>query len=421
MKKLEETNKTFFEMSNERVCTVIKLQNQLSCSFTFINPMHHFSTEKAAINTRIKMQGSENFNMTSSSAPQKNVCFVWDPLPLKIVRICAYCLVIVVSLAGNFLIITVTWKTKITNSWKSIHYLIVKMALADIFLTLYMPRVISMVYAGLKWQVDGIAGEIFCRTSTLLNQTCTAASILTVVAITLDRFLAVMFPLRLGIFTVRRTRLTIIFIWLSAFVFRVPMVLAASLNDKQHCFIQLDETFGQGTEKIYYLLNLICLFASPFLTILILYSAILVTLKRQKLTKNDGVLKNAWHQRKEQTARKVLQMATAVVVAFVMCWFLYFIRLILYSYQIEIPCNVLFIRLFLVHSNSAINPCLYVAFSENYRRGVKKILSQMCCLQVCFTSSYSFPHVPKNGKCNVIFHERQFHHGCGENEFSTKL
>lgn len=366
------------------------------------------------------MQESEGLNITpSSSLRPPQPCFVLDPTPLKIARICAYCLVIFASLVGNFLIITVTWKIKLLNR-KSIHYSIVNMALADIFLSLYMPRVISLVYAGFEWQVGGMAGELFCRISTLLNQTCTATSILTVVAISFDRFIAVVYPLRLGFLTVNRTKLTLLFIWLAAFVFRFPMVYAASLNEKQLCYIQLDQTFGQGTAKIYYFLNLICLFALPFLAILILYSAILVTLKRRKPPKIDTVLRNSWHQRKEQTARKVLQMATAVAVAFVLCWFLYFIRLILFSYQIHITCDVQFIRLFLAHSNSAINPCLYVAFCENYRRGMKKILSQMRCLQIYFTTNYNFPSTPAAKRSDVIFSERQLH-GCGGNEYSTKL
>ena len=183
------------------------------------------------------------------------------------VRICAYCIVIFVSLTGNLLIIVVTRKIKMARR-KSIHYLIVNMALADIFLTLYMPRVISLVYAGFEWQFDGIPGELFCRVSTLLNQTCMAASILTVLAISFDRFLAVIFPLRTSLLTIFRTKLLITLIWLTASVFRFPMVYAASLNnvdEKQHCYIQLDETFGKGTEKIYNFVNLLCLFAAPII------------------------------------------------------------------------------------------------------------------------------------------------------------
>ena len=103
--------------------------------------------------------------------------------------------------------------------------------------------------------------------------------------------MAVMFPLRPGLaVTVKRTKLIIFFIWLSFFAFRFPMLFAANLNKKQLCYVQLDETFGQGTVKLYYFLNLICFVALPFLAILILYSVILVRLKRRKPSKTEDIV-----------------------------------------------------------------------------------------------------------------------------------
>ena len=356
------------------------------------------------------MEKEGALNSTSSTF-EKEECFVFDPISLKIVRICAYCVVIFISLTGNLLIIAVTRKIKIMTNRKSIHYLIVNMAVADIFLTLYMPHVISLVYAGFEWQVDGIPGELFCRVSTLLNQTSMAASILTVVAISFDRFLAIMFPLRPSLLTIPRTKLLVTLIWLTASIFRLPMVYAAGLNNvdgKQHCYIQLDETFGIGAEKIYYFVNLLCLFAAPFLAILILYSAIVVTLKRGKLPKPDSASRiNSWQQRREETTKKVLSMVTAVVIAFLCCWLLYFIRLILFSYNVDVSCDVQFVRLFLAHSNSAINPCLCVAFSENYRCGVKKIFSQLYCLRDWCRNSYILPSTKETGVSKTVFHEQE--------------
>ena len=366
----------------------------------------------------------ENALNTTSHTFKTEGCFVFDSITLKIVRICVYCIVIFLSLTGNLLIIAVTREIKMTSR-KSIHYLIVNMAVTDVFLALYMPRVISLVYAGFEWQVGGTPGELFCRVSTLLNQTCMATSILTVVAISFDRFLAIMFPLRTSLLTIPRTKLLIMLMWLTASIFRFPLVYSVSLNNvdgKQHCYVQLDETFGNGTEKIYYFVNLLCLFAAPFLAILILYSAIIVTLKRRKLPKPNSALRiNSWQQRKEETTRKVLSMVTAVVIAFLCCWLLYFIRLILFSYDVDVSCNVQFVRLFLAHSNSAINPCLYVAFSENYRRGVKKIFSQLCCLQDCCRNSYILPSTKGTGNSNTALHELEFKDSCREIYFSTKL
>ena len=67
-------------------------------------------------------------------------------------------------------------------------------------------------------------------------------------------------------------------------------------------------------------------------------------------------------------------MVFIVVVVFVLCWLLFFIQLILFSYKIRVPCEVLFWRLFLAHLNSGINPILYLVLNENYREGVKNLI-----------------------------------------------
>ncbi|XP_022800969.1 neuropeptide FF receptor 2-like [Stylophora pistillata] len=282
------------------------------------------------------------------------------------------------------------------------------MALADIFLTMYMPRMIALTYVGYEWQVDNLLGEITCRISTLLNYAWMTASILTVVAISFDRFLAVVFPLRPSLLTIPRTKGIIFFIWLSAIAFRAPMAYSASLNSlngKPHCYIALHETFGDETKKIYYFLNLFSFFLIPFLFILILYTAILITLKKRKPPQVDTTLRiNPWQQHKEETTKKVLQLAIAVVIAFVLCWLLYFIRLILYSYNVDVSCNVLFVHLFLAHSNSAFNPCLYVVFSESYRHGVKNIISQFIP-QCYWTKSYVLPSSTSVANSKAIYEE----------------
>ena len=80
------------------------------------------------------------------------------------------------------------------------------------------------------------------------------------------------------------------------------------------------------------------------------------------------------HRRDAVIKKKVLRMVFIVVVVFVLCWLLFFIQLILFSYKIRVPCEVLFWRLFLAHLNSGINPILYLVLNENYREGVKNLI-----------------------------------------------
>ena len=327
------------------------------------------------------MPANESFsalNMTKISGDED--CFVKDSTAGKAARITAYCVLMITSLVGNSVVITVVWRE--ARMRKTINFFIVNMCVADLLITLYMPRVVSISYAGFEWQISGLPGLIFCKLSVFMHQTAITASIFTVVAISCDRFFAVVFPLRIFI-TKKVCRIIIAVIWISSVSIPLPMLYALELVKvhgeigKLGCFLSLDDAFKKGAEKFYYKFTLISLFAVPLSVIVILYSAILVTLKLRKFP-GEETSGNAQREQRRGAViqKKVLRLVLIVVAAFILCWLLYFIRFILYSYKIQVSCEVLFWRLFLAHFNSALNPCLYFVLNENFREGFKNILRQ---------------------------------------------
>lgn len=330
-----------------------------------------FLLEMASINS------SNTSSFENVSASPNRGCFSFDSMAIKVSRVVAYCIVILVSVLGNSLIIYIVAKER--RMRKTVNYFIVNMAAADLLITFYMPRAISQVYAGFEWQVEGTAGLIFCKLVVFFHETAIAVSNFTVVAISFDRFFAVVFPLKVFI-TERGCSAIIVLIWIVAIALRVPMVYGAKTIIRQGqltCFLNLDEVLGKGAEKAYYQFTLIGLFSIPLITILILYSTIFIFIKSRK-PPGEGLSRNQYHRRRAQaTKKKVLRMVTVVVGAFVLCWLLYFIQLILFSYKITVSCDVLFLKLFLAHFNSALNPCLYVTFSENFRKCFKDILLRL--------------------------------------------
>lgn len=309
---------------------------------------------------------------------EEDHCFVSDSIAVKLARITAYCILMVISLVGNSVIISVVWKE--ARMRKTINFFIVNMCAADLLITLYMPRVMSLSYAGYEWQVNGIIGLIFCKLSVFMHETAITTSIFTVVAISSDRFFAVVFPLK-NFVTKKVCRLLIVAIWISSVLIRLPMLYGLRLGldktGKLGCFLSLDDTFNEGAAKTYYQFTLISLFAIPLSAIAVLYSGILITLKLRKVPGGDvSDIAGREQRRNSVTKKKVLRLVMTVVALFFFCWLLYFIWLILWSYKIQVPCEVLFLRLFLAHVNSALNPCLYLLLNENFHEGFKNILSR---------------------------------------------
>lgn len=329
---------------------------------------------------------SSNMSVNQSSRNplvSESECFHQDSLAITVLRIIPYCLIILVSLLGNSMVVAVVFKNARMRT--TVNYYIVNMAIADLLITLYMPRVISIALFGYEWVVSGSAGLVFCKLSILLNQTPMIVSVFTVVSISFDRFNAVLFPLR-TLISARMCKVVILCTWLLALAFRLPTVYAVQLmtgqDGKLYCNLRLDVTFGQGAKQLYYHFNMIAIFTVPLLIIVILYSAIIITMKKRKtpgLTPENSSNNSDGFRRREVVKRKVLRLVSIVVTAFILCWLLYYIRLSMYAYGYNLPCDWLYVRLVLAHFNSALNPCLYAIFSENYRRGFKKISARVKC------------------------------------------
>ena len=305
-------------------------------------------------------------------------CFVNDSLPTRCARIFVYCLIAIVSLIGNSLVVTIVCKDKKLR--KPINNFIVNMCCSDLLITaVYMPRVVTIFALGYEWLIEGTLGIITCKIVPFIYEVSVTVSLLTVVMISVERFILLVFPFK----TIITNRLSIAIntsIWFIAAAFRFPISYAITLKqteNKIYCDVKLDQEFGVGSEKVYYQVVLVAMYAVPLAAIIVLYSIIVVSLKKQK-SPGSGLNGQEEH-RDEQRNRRVLRMVLVVVAVFVICWMLYFIQLILYSYKVVVPCEVRFVRWFLAHSNSAITPCLYFAFSEHFHSGLMALVGNCCC------------------------------------------
>lgn len=224
---------------------------------------------------------------------------------------------------------------------------------------------------GYKWLVFGLLGSIFCRMVPFVMEIA-IVSVLTIVAISLDRFLAVTFPLR-TFMNWTHCWSFILATWLISIGVKVPTLLATDLDEFEgeiYCIVDLDLTFGAGSGEIYFKFKFVVLYAISFAVTVGLNFAIIVTMNKRTIPGNTVVhTNNRYH---EKTNRKVIRMVLIVVAAFLLCWSLYFVLMVLRQNNIQVSCNVLYLRLLQTHFNAARTSLLYAIFSENYRQGFGK-------------------------------------------------
>ena len=320
-----------------------------------------------------------NLHNETTDESYSPACFNHDTTATRAARVVVYCVIILISTLGNSMTIMVVWRNKTMR--RTFHCFIVNLATTDMTITLvYMPRVIVIWLRGTDWIVEGIFGSVLCKIVPYLHGVSILVSILTLLTLAIDRFFAIVFPLKLELLTVKSSKLVTAFIWVLALSVRLPYFLSLKVifhksRSEFSCDANMKRTFkNSDAREIYYTFLLIAFYALPFVLIIASYTVIVFTLRRYK-TPSDKEIAKLVQRRRGKASKKVIYMLLTVTAAFVFCWLTYFTGQIVFD---PLPCDLRFWRLFLAHSNSALNPCLYPVFNEKFRKGYKRLLRSCC-------------------------------------------
>ena len=97
---------------------------------------------------------------------------------------------------------------------KPINFFISNMAISDLLFPLNVfPRYLAEMYED-SWLISGNLGEVFCKVIPVLADIPTAVSVQSLVLITVDRFVAVAFPLHSPLFSSKRCTFFIFGTWI---------------------------------------------------------------------------------------------------------------------------------------------------------------------------------------------------------------
>ena len=263
------------------------------------------------------------------------------------------------------------------------NYLIVNMAVADLLITTFsMPLYIKLLVAGhMNWS-NGIFSDILCKIIPFTQLLSIASSVLTLTAIAVDRFLAIMYPLKRYV-TFQISYGIMAVVWIVGIAVNSPILYARKVIMHMGEFFCLEiwtPAFTEEASKHFTIVIFIVFYLIPLLTMTVLYSFAVHKLWMRKIPGNPS-LANQLRARKSK--KKVFKMLMTVVILFAMCWLPEYISQFIYFFDKEnFPCGppavLSFMGYFLGHANSAINPTIYVIFNSNFRKGFKDILLCRC-------------------------------------------
>ena len=303
----------------------------------------------------------------------------------------AYALIFIVALFGNsfglFVALKKSSATNVTNLF------IANMAVADLLLTVTaMPFSVAFFYRDIRW-FSGTLGTITCKAVFYIITVSIAATVLTMLVISIDRFYAVFYPLRDKLF--RQSRVFSAIVWILSIALMIPNVLIFQVKfdpllNAPAC-VQAwpwgdpnDITETYRVLKIFHICVFVILYVFPLSIMAVVYFLICRKLWHRiipgHVTQNNRVAA-------EMSKRKVVRQLVILVVVFALCWFPTYVNHYLWFVRPtqgqQLPLGVQFVFLWLAHANSAINPCLYILLNDSFRRELISTLA--CCVRFgCF-------------------------------------
>ena len=272
-------------------------------------------------------------------------------------------MVLLVGLTGNALIITLVHKRK--DLRKTINQLIANVAFSDFaFHLTFIPVELAKAAYG-QWPIAELAGSIVCKIQSFVISTSVYVSVQSLTWIALDRFIAVVFPMKVHLISSRFRVLAIASTWIVALLCGSVSSINFKLVHKNGALDCTEETTTISQYAV-----AACSFAS-LISITILYCTIAVTLRRKNKALPTSVV-NGNVQRK----RQAMKMSICIVAAFYLC-FIPVIIIALLSGKVR-ERSFLLLRVLwpftglTINLSSSANPIICFIFVEDYRRGLRE-------------------------------------------------
>ena len=319
-------------------------------------------------------------NSTANGSSESSSCFTQlNSTAWKIGGTVTYCLFIIVSLVANSLIVMIVYKTP--NLRKPINFFIANMASSDLLYPIFwIPWYLSHLHTN-SFPIGGKVGQALCKLVPFFSNVSFVVSIQNLILIAVDRFGAVVFPLRSPLIRSKLCPFFILTTWIVAVAFNSPDLFTYKLVENPEgtfCVLEWKKTFGESSSfpsfvLAYHILSIYI----PVLLLVILYSIIVIKLKTQV---HPGEQSANSQQQRNRRNRNVLQMSIAIVTVFVLCWLPYSINVLIIEYPntfTHLSCSFWIyyrVTFYLTNAYCAINPVICFMFSSNYRKALKRLI-----------------------------------------------
>ncbi|XP_052274024.1 QRFP-like peptide receptor [Dreissena polymorpha] len=317
-----------------------------------------------------------------------------------IILIILYIMVAVLALLGNLLVIWTVW---INSHMHTVtNYYIVNLAVSDLLVAaIVMPLKLLEYTAPCRWHIfrsDGLCSVVY-----YLLPVFVFASVLTLAAISIERYYAIVHPLSaMKVNSKSRTKKILAVTWILPFIVAGPFMFSTSYPftiysdtgsiSRETCNDRFDEIdlaiHGDTTRigefrKFYFLFLFFAIYIVPSAVIMITCVKIAVSLVNPIMGDDSFDIRKDANRRQEENKRKVARMVIVIALTFIVSWTPFYLVSVISQLQTHSflrESNFIFTMLvthFCGFTNSCLNPIIYTAMSQKFRRSFKNILRRL--------------------------------------------
>ncbi|XP_039514419.1 tachykinin receptor 1a isoform X3 [Pimephales promelas] len=304
-------------------------------------------------------------NWTNNSIAQNETEVYWNQFVQPVWRIVlwavAYSTIVIVSVVGN---ITVMWIILAHKRMRTVtNYFLVNLAFAEASMSAFN-TVINFVYSvHNEWYF----GLNYCRFHNFFPIAAVFASIYSMSAIALDRYMAIIHPLKQRM-SATQTKVVIGVIWVLAFLLAFPQYYYSDtdqLPGRVVCYIDWPEYTLLDFKKMYFVCVAVLIYFLPLLVMGCAYLVVGLTLWASEIPGDSSDR----YQEQLNAKRKVVKMMIVVVCTFAVCWLPYHVYFLIYQFYphlFEHPFiqQVYLTIMWLAMSSTMYNPIIYCCLND---------------------------------------------------------
>ena len=296
------------------------------------------------------------------------------PYAFKVVLSAAIFVFALVSFVGNILVSALFAKTlSLRNSTKN--YYITSMAVSDL---LYGVNLCGLFFSGRLSLFEARLSSLGCKLGNFFWVVSYSVSISSLVLISVDRFVATVFPFKVTMITGRMRAVFISLSWILPAGILSPFLYYSRVADEPVGPFLCAIDIGKGVIIVYNAVAFTLLYFLPFAVMIILNVLIVRSLRRTNRVHQGNGHSNIRKRLKQN--QRITKVLISIISFFFFCWTAYYICIVLLRFFPTLLTGsereMVFILLyyFLPLVSTAFNPSILFTFNTNYRQALKEFV-----------------------------------------------